>query len=261
MIEKFFNWLERKLKVDTPYALSNWDAWRQYMKTHRPIAFFLTDDLPRLIDKINVYRILKINYIPYYFKNLISLRYCFLKTKLPIMKFQELNTLILHANFNTLVDYVECSYNLIPGKSYPNDRKEFIEKYNIPFWRQNQVFFRSKEAGIKALNDQIADMVAHNYTDHSYQEILDLYLWWTTTRPNRAELYVDSPADDNQWSNIDLIYGESLFRSKYSRKKHVKDQELISRLLSTSQKLEEEYNTEDTEMLVRLVKVLPKCWE
>jgi hypothetical protein len=138
------------------------------------------------------------------------------------------NTKILHVNFNLLKDFVECE--LASLWHYVNPITWTINhKHPLPIWKRFFNRFRSKEYGILYLEWEVQSSTA--YLEDS-KEILSLYKWWTEERPNRL-----SP-----WKE----YDDALLTASPSESK---------KLSKKAQKLEEAYHTEDTKMLIRLMKI------
>lgn len=79
------------------------------------------------------------------------------------------------------------------------------------------------------------------------QEILLLYQWWKHDRPNRSD-----PMKASGWDE----YCEKHPRSTRS----LEDKEVCKDILNICQKMEKEQEDEDTDMLIRLVKIRKYLW-
>ena len=147
--------------------------------------------------------------------------------KLRAGNWYDLDTRLLYCSFSSLVDFVEveCATSV--------DRN--IGGYNV-------IKGRDAKAGIKYLenlrdcpdDDDFYDL--NTCSKQSANEVLELYTWWTETRPLRPDpwdQYTAEELDDNETS--------------YDLYKKISN-------------LESSYYEEDTEMLVRLMKVRSFLW-
>jgi hypothetical protein len=234
---RFADWVRGEKK---PYALGwdEWDDWRDEVSKRRPVRFFLAErgltGLQNLVMfPVDLWRTVR---------NKIRLRffdrpYC-LDTGLSKWDWHELDERIIHGLFNALKDYVEvelASMFLATGEG------EFKMKGG-----------RCPEAGIANLEWQCS----LKYGDAEFvkkgdpkrgrptpqavaaKKILELYRWWLA-RPDRPD-----PMDASGWSEV----CES------------KDERRRSRASKRLMEIEDEYDREDENMLVRLIKVRKSLW-
>lgn len=91
------------------------------------------------------------------------------------------------------------------------------------------------------------------YQAETAQEIVELYRWWTEVYPNRPE-----PMDASGWSNycdnqrergIDFL-DEDPEADKWD----------TAKMHDTMREMEKAYEAEDTEMLIRLIKIRASLW-
>jgi hypothetical protein len=138
--------------------------------------------------------------------------------------------------------------------SSEEDRKKYGEK-------------RSREAGIAHLEWEAGlkyDEEWRNKNNASFgeftpqvlaaKETLVLYKWWKDERPKRLD-----PSEASGWS----AYSEKKRKANGGRlflAINTADRECTSKMLSISQKMEDEYEAEDTAMLIRLVKIRQSLW-
>ena len=161
--------------------------------------------------------------------------------------------------FNELVDFieVETAWNHIIWSS------EAREKYDPPFWRKH--FFRWRtwrcpDAGIEYLewssNLTFVDKKGQEMpTDQALvsKELLDLYHWWTQERPTRLD-----PHDVSGWSEYcqnrkDPWMGIEDNESPAERRK-------VKKMLSAIDRMERQFDQEDEQMMIRLIKVRHGLW-
>lgn len=176
----------------------------------------------------------------------------YINTKLKKGNYHGFDTRLLHGLFEMLVDFVEVEKASRQFTSeYISEGKEAYDKkdHSTP----------SREAGLKYLDWEIglseedggigqADAAA---------EIKELYLWWKDVRPNRTD-----PMDESGWSEhceAERLAGRGLFGCS-TEEKSDEDEERINNILKLMNKLSMEQEQEDTDMLIRLVKIRKACW-
>ena len=170
--------------------------------------------------------------------------------------------------FNELVDFVEVE---LAWWHIAWADKEAKAKYNAPFWATGWFRWRTwrcPQAGLDNLEWQRKLIHDEDYCkDQPYymkptpqavkaQEILDLYTWWTTVYRNRPDAY-----DASGWTAACEAQREenggklSLSTPKDPALKRAQDK--AHKLL---QKIEAQYEKEDEEMMIRLIKVRHGLW-
>ena len=155
--------------------------------------------------------------------------------------YHESDTLVMHSVFSILVDFVEMQkawmYVICDDDVYYR-LSWFERKFRI----RN---FRSAQYGIAYLNWEITETDARQ--SEAAQEILDLYTWWTVTRPQRVD-----PFD---LYHIDTFAIDALFSQKSEEEKKT-----VSAQYKNIHKLEDKYEKEDDKMMIRLIKVRKSLW-
>lgn len=231
-----------------PFALEldKWDEWRKEQKNKRPIRFWLAEKgLAKLQDlamlPIDIYRD-----VSHYVDNrYITKTHC-LKTGLKPGHYYELDHRILHGLFNELVDFVEIEYA---------NMAKYIKKNKVYKFKNG----RCAEAGLDYLNWacylKYGKSYGINKTSLKYGKltpqalaaikIQELYNWWKD-RPNRVEPMVAAGL------NWDKKKEDSLLGGKVSRKE-------LSRFKKL-EKIEADYEKEDTKMLTELIKIRGHLW-
>ena len=84
-----------------------------------------------------------------------------------------------------------------------------------------------------------------------------MYLWWKNVYPNRPD-----PHDASGWTEFCERCRESKVGGVLSwlDDKTEEEAEESRRILDRCHEIEEQYDTEDTEMLIRLIKVRQRLW-
>jgi len=183
-------------------------------------------------------------------------RYHIVKTGLE-PSYYDACTVMLHVNFNILKEFVEVE-QAWSTYCWSDDRKEasWCEKH-MPFYRRVYPF-RRPDLGIKhyewaATLDDPA-LPPHERCDHqavAAREILVLYKWWVEDRPARKE--VEHVSYDHQGLDMMASLDDDFDREAPDFKAHVAS-------MDAATKQEEDWNTEDEEMLIRLMKVRRSLW-
>jgi hypothetical protein len=268
---KPFEWMRKKLGIEKPVALpfGEWKRWDADLKRQRPIAFWLTETLPDWLEKPAEWVVDPLNDLRYYVKNRYFTQTHYLRTDLKPGDYHECDTRLLHGIFTTLVDFVEIDkahMQVVWGEA--QDRK----KYHYPWWRRSHWLrwgqWRSAAAGLAYLHweaglvneavwyDNPKDPAIGQPTPQALaaREIMNLYEWWIIQRPARPD-----PHDAGGWTAVcDEVrekYGE-LFVD-------VTDPDLKARqdqALKLTHDLEQQYEDEDTDMLIRLMKIRRSLW-
>jgi len=155
--------------------------------------------------------------------------------------YYENDKVMLYGMFAILVDYVEIEL------AYMNHC--FKEEKNTKTNKQN---------GLEHLDWQInlvnEDKSSKHQSDTA-QEIKDLYMWWTDSRPNRPDaMDVSGYNDIEQEYDSDLSVMEILA---------YRDEELKTKINTAFDKadiIDKQYEDQDTEMLIKLIKVRKTMW-
>jgi hypothetical protein len=233
-----------------PYALEwgKWEEWKKEQKRKRPIRYWLAEEgLSKLQDFVmfpmDVY-----DEIKYYINNRWITKTHYLKTGLEPGHYYELDYRILHGLFNELVDFVEIEYAHLAKWSLKKGTKNYKFKHG-----------RSVEAGLAHLDWACSlkydKSWGVNKKDPKYgkpssqaisaQKIKELYLWWKD-RPNRPEPMDVAQLSWNQETE------DSLMDGKITRKELSQFKKL--------EKIEADYEKEDTKMLIELIKIRKELW-
>lgn len=163
--------------------------------------------------------------------------------------YHDSDTLIMHSVFSILVDYVEIE------KAWMHHTFS-ADLYSTLSWFKKIRHlgnFRSAEYGVAYLNWEIAD--TDESQSKSAKEILDLYIWWTVTRPQRADPYVISGYDDTFINTMDDMFKDGISSLTY-KNRMIK----LTPVFNKVRKIEEQYDKEDEKMMIRLIKLRSALW-
>jgi len=266
-----FRWLRKNLKFDKPYALpmGEWSNWESDARASRPVAYWLTETLPEWLEKPGEWLVDPVSDAKYYLRNRFITQTHKLKTGLKTGAWHELETRILHGLFTELVNFVEIEKahtQVIWGNS------EVGKKYHLPWWRRVHWFrwdtWRCAEAGLDYLHWEISlvkDVEWFNSADHpdigkptdqalAAQEVLDMYTWWKQIRPARPDEH-----DASGWT----AYCDQLrerYGNMFADEKTDAEREQSKLAMARLSRLEAEYDQEDTDMLIRLIRIRKSLW-
>jgi hypothetical protein len=252
-------WLLSRYSIKKPNCatLQEWDDFYNHSKKTAPITFWVVDvgfdalqtAIHSPLDTFDKLRV--------WVKNRFINRYNTLHTGLESGVYHELDSRLLHASFNALVDFVEIEKAWMqfisdPAKSY--------KEYNMPWhqkYRYTRLFrWRSAKAGLDNLKWEIEEC-GFPPQQESSKIISDLYKWWKYERPSRFDPWLEArdfsdQMDQKYEGSKDSILGYEIWPEP--------DQEHYRILLRRAGDQEDEYYKEDTQKLVSLMMIRDRLW-
>jgi hypothetical protein len=261
------DYLQQKL-LNYPSSASyiGWNDWKTSNKKQFPFRYFLAEVVLAKIDGILYSLKNGVNYPVYYLSNrFVTHSHSLIADKkyIPRGQWADTDTRMFHCLFGALVDFVEIE--LASTMWRWNDKT-----YDLPKWKKYLPFRRSHrfpQAGIDRLNQDISLVMDEDWgipkDDVSYglpapqaknaREILDLYLWYTKIYPNRIDSFeasgYDDYLEDKKARGIEFLGDDP---EENSQLRETVSAKLIS--------IDEIYLNEETEMLIRLIKVRGSLW-
>ena len=265
---KFADWLRGKDKI-TCGTSKEWRDWERSAKAAYPIRFWIAEEgLDHIQNFIN-WPIDQIYNFKYWINNRFVTKTHALTSNLKRGQWQELDTRIMHCLFDELVNHVEI------GLAASNFRwdDEARKKYKTPFWAVGWFrwrTYRNADAAMDYLewasnlrwsenevgdDDPLCGKLTHQALGAI--EIRELYYWWKNVYPNRPD-----PHDESGWSEwCDRRREETDGGFMAMLEDRTEEEETESRrILDRCREIEEQYEKEDTEMLIRLIKVRHYLW-
>lgn len=225
-----------------PHAATGeeWDRWHKANK--RNVGYWIAEELLNNLQDIwyfpkDVYR----NILRYY-KNRFVDKSHYLSTKLKAGEYHEIETRMLHGLFETLVDFVEYEKAHMHMISHPGEKR---------------VKLPNAELGLKYLDWEINLGDQSPLQSEGAKEVLELYKWWKEVRPQRPDTWEASGLAafyDAKREDKDEDDGGFL------RQEPPNVQAESSILFDVRAKIEQMYDDEDTEMMIRLIKVRERLW-
>ncbi len=267
---KFADWIRGTTKGGAKTA-EGWDEWEKRAKSAYPIRWWLAEEGLDYLQRV-VYFIPDTLYaIKYYINNRWVTRAHSLTAHARDIRpgtWCDVGNRFLPCLFNELVDFVEVE--LAWWHIAWADREEKL-KYNAPFWATGWFRWRTwrcPQAGLDNLKWQ--SELRHSVDDGWEEgdpnigeltpqaeralEILALYKWWTEVYRNRPD-----PHDASGWSEYcDRKRDEG--GHFMAEAKNPELRALGDIALKKTHEIEQAYEKEDEEMLIRLIKIRGSLW-
>jgi hypothetical protein len=258
-----------KLSVGTS---DEWEDWRKAAQSVSGIRYWIAEEGLGMVQDFVTWPVRKIYDIKYYVNNRWVSRTHSLTAHPRDIKpgqWQDVGNRFLLCLFNELVDFVEVE------KAWSHvawGGKEVREKYNPPFWATGWFrwrTWRSAEAGLDHLAWEMSltadDSWGMKEGDKGFGEptlqaknaieIFDLYTWWTTTYRNRPD-----PHEVSGWTEYCEKTREINDGRLFGSKTTPELKKLSNRAHKALQKIEKQYEYEEEQMMVRLIKIRNSLW-
>jgi len=265
---KFADWLRG---TPSPGALTSdgWDEWTKQATKAHPFRYWLADDALRFCERIFYYPTDKLYDLKYYINNRFITRTHSLTAHPRDIRpgdWCDVGNRFLPCLFNELVDFIEVEQAWHHIAWNEEERK----KFKTPFWAFGWMrvrTWRCPEAGLAHLdwemtlnNNEWLDPTHKDYNKPTPQavkakELKELYTWWTVTRPARPD-----PHQASGWSDyceqVRILNDGRLFGSK----KTPELEKLSKKSMKLLHKMEADFEKEDENMMIRLIKVRNGLW-
>lgn len=259
-MNKFIRAIYKKFGIDKPYALS-WDGWDDYevaAKKKAPIVYWFGDTFLPKLKTVVTWPYTKLCDARYFLYNGFVAKTRSMTSTLEFGAYHEVDTRMLHCTFDTFVDFIEIEKAWMNVAFSDEAKKQF----KVPFWRRMYLLrwaaWRCPEAGLAHLKWEIEEC-DHPSQSESAKEQLALYNWWKA-RSSRPDPW-DVPAKVS--NEIDAIYGKEISRDWFfSERSKINDfhKDKYRSALDEASALEQKYQDEDDEMLLRLIKIRHHLW-
>jgi hypothetical protein len=273
-IGKFADWLRGTTSPNCGTG-EEWKAWRKLAKTSHPIRYWIVEEGLGVLQDIWCYIPERINDVRYYLNNRFTTKTHALTSTLKRGQWHEFNERLLHCTFDSFVDFIEIdtAWSHCIWAS-----EEVRAEYNMPWWRGqwwtrwlNE--WRSPEAAIAHLewemtlkNTEWVEPTDPDYGKPTHQAIAAkekwaLYYWWKHVRPHRADVH-----DYCGWSayceerRLAVVANGGSDSDYLFCQDPPKDRERSRKISEAMRLLEKQYDDEDEEMLIRLIKLRDNLW-
>lgn len=259
---------------DMPTAASGleWHEWKVNAKKNN-IRWFLADTLPTWVASTFIWPVERK-------RDLLIMRFVRKMWRIDIptldkYEYHENDEQLLHCVFYIITRFVEQEKAWMQhiSKSWDdleNDDDDAFMKTVTRARRDKKTWKNAnkRDYGLTYLDWEISlDNEGGQSQSHTAKEIKELYLWWNDIRPARTDTMdvqgdkgvswsehcvLDTPKYDKEGNELDFLARMEVERD---------DDKLISDSASKAMHdAEEEYNKEDEEMLIRLVKIRNGLW-
>jgi hypothetical protein len=266
---KLADWLRGKAKPHSG-SLEEWNIWEKQAK-QKSFRYWMAEEGLDYLQNIVYAPMTLLNAIRSYISNRFVVKTHALTSHLKRGKWHEFDTRLLHSIFDELINFVETEF----AHQFYIWTTEDQTKYHISWYRKffRIGFWRCPEAGIDYLH--WASQLKHDdvWVDKNIpeydkptpqalaaQEILILYQWWKSDRPNRPDPGVASgwSAYCEEKDKEAKARGEDPLSSIIDKDKT--DDKRSRELMDICHQMEQQQENEDTAMLIRLIKIRQRLW-
>jgi hypothetical protein len=266
---KFADWLRgtAKLKMGTS---EQWDGWYKEAEAAYPTRYWITEEGLDYLQNFFCYIPDKLNDVRYYINNRwVSRSHSLTAHPRDIRpgQWQDVGNRFLPCLFNELVDFVEIEQ----AWHHCIWSDEAKTKFDVPWWRSGWLRWRTwrcPEAGLEYLrwaatltNEELLEEGEKHLAEPTYQanaakEIIELYTWWTETYRNRPDPYEASGWTEYCEASREANGGKLSWSSDKSPELKAMSNTSHTKL----REMEEAYEKEEEEMMIRLIKIRQSLW-
>lgn len=253
----------------------DWHNWRVNAKNKHPFRFWLAEEALDSIQTTIRWPLDKLYDIKHYINNRwVSRTHSLTAHPRDIRPgtWCDVGERFLPCLFNELVDFVEIE---LAWFHLNWAGKEERKRYNTPWWATGQWRIRTwrcRQAGLDNLAwqmnlriDETWGITPENkeYGQPTHQaikakEILELYKWWTEVRPNRPDPY--DVSGWNEYCDLKRKEFSDTGREFMRESKNPETRKLGSKALKLIEKIEQQYEREDEQMLIKLIRIRKNLW-
>jgi hypothetical protein len=270
----FADWLRGTAKLSAGTA-EEWDDWTTRAQMKHNFRYWLAEEGLSHLQDFVTWPIRKIYDVKYYINNRFVTKTHALTAHARDIKpgqWCDVGNRFLPCLFNELQDFVEIE---LAWSHIAWSNKEDRAKYAPPFWASGWFRWRTwrcPQAGLDNLKWQ--SELRHSVDDGwkesdpnigkptpqavKAQEVLDLYRWWKDVYPHRPDAH-----DASGWTEYCERKREEHGETGLSFMKESANPEtraLGVAALDKTHEIEQAYEEEDTEMMIRLIKVRHGLW-
>lgn len=216
--------------------LGEFSRIRNMNAMHRPwVTWFVEEGLDIAQDFVYFPHDLYDN-VKHKLRNRFVQKHYVLNTGLPKWEYHDNPERILLGLLETVVEFIEIE------KAHMND----------VFGDEGELKIKDRrEAGLRYLDWEISLGEESPFQAEAAKELKEIYLWYKDIRPNRPD-----PMDESGWSK----YCEDRPIMDWSSSKTDEERAMVKRMLDKTNNLEEVYDKEDEQMLIRIIKVRQSMW-
>ena len=267
---KFADWLRGTPKISAGTS-DEWHDWEENARKKHPIRYWITEEVLGWFQDFITFPLRTLYSIKYYINNRWITRTHALTSHSRDIKpgaWTDLGSRFLPCMFNELVNYVEVEL----AWSHIAWNGEARKRFQAPFWAKGWWRIRTwrcSEAGIEHLKYEASMIKDESWgltvEDDEYGkptqqainalEVAKLYDWWTKERPVRPD-----PYDASGWTEYCEKMRELNDGRLFGSKKTPELERMSKKSINLLHKMEKQYDKEDTDMLIRLIKIRNSLW-
>lgn len=236
-----------KIKVGT---MVEWRRWELEAKQKHPWRYYIAENVLSMLQDIIHIPDDFFNNVTYYISNRwIYKSHALVADKKHIAagEYQDFGYRLLPCTMKGLVDFVEIDL----AWAYCRWDIERLRRYNGSFLKKRFGLWRSPEAGLEFLNVTISN--PHDHGEdwvNTFKDVLEVYNWWKNIYPNRPDPYEVTGFSGylkNKYDTDDIDDEED-------------DTEVSKSIIEAHRSLEVQYAQEETDMIIKIVKVREFLW-
>jgi hypothetical protein len=267
---KFADWIRGTTKIKCGTG-KEWAEWEKAAKAKYPIRWWIAEEGLDKIQDVWCYIPERINDARYYINNRFVTRTHSLTAHprdIAPGDWCDVGNRFLPCLFNELVDFVEVEQ----AWHHVLWDEEARKRYETPWWRSGWLRWRTwrcPDAGIEHLiwasGLKVDEGMGVTKDSESYgkltgqaeaaKEILELYRWWKEIYPKRPD-----PHDASGWTAYCEMRRAKGYHLLDMEDKTPEEAEMCRTALDKSHDLEAQYEKEDEEMMIRLIKIRQSLW-
>ena len=268
---KFADWVRGTKKLGAGTS-EEWDDWNTAAQMKHNFRYWLAEEALGHIQDFVTWPTRKIYDAKYYINNRwVTRSHCLTAHAQDIKpgQWQDVGNRFLPCLFNELVDFVEVELAWFHIAWDSEARKKFKSPWYATGWFRWRTW-RSRKAGLENLEWQCNLTMKEDMginPDHpeygkptsqsiSAKEIMNLYTWWTDTYRNRPDAMIASGWSD-YCEKSRIANGGKL---NFSGEKRGDLEKMCKDAFDLLQKIEKQYEDEDEEMLIRLIRIRSSLW-
>ena len=265
---KFADWLRGTAKLSAGTG-KEWRLWREQAQATHPVRYWIVEEgLDKLQDFVN-WPADRLNDMRYYINNRwVTRTHCLTAHPRDIRpgEWQDVGNRFLPCLFNELVDFVEVE----TAWHHVLWDEEARRQYQVPWYRRGWLrwrSWRSPAAGVAHLkwamtltNEEFLAEDQKHLAELTHQakaakEILELYTWWTEIRPQRPDVH-----DASGWTAYCNMRRDRGYDFLDMDDRTPEEARMGREALRRSQEIESDFDSEDEEMMIRLIRVRGALW-
>jgi hypothetical protein len=262
---KFADWLRGTAKPPSE-TWEGWDDWHDAATKSHSLRYWLAEEGLGKLQDVVTWPKRKIDDVRCYISNRYVSKTHALTSNLKKGAYHEYEERLLHSMFDSLVDYVEIEEawnHLVWANEETRKMYRSMRRWTFTKWRDasagiDHLLWAAALVQDESTGVQPSDAHYGSPTGQARHaiEILELYNWWKS-RVSRPD-----PYEVCGWIDYCARRGSPENKGKriLTRSKSNEDQKESSRILKAVTKMEEAYDKEDTDMMIRLIKARKGMW-